>query len=449
LASQTNQLGTLDVKKLLIRLSVPAIVAQLINALYNIVDRIYIGNMKDIGHLAITGVGLTFPIIMLISAFASLIGMGGAPLLSMSLGEKNMKKAQKILGTCMVTLVILAVILTAVFWICKVPFLYAFGASDQTISYADDYISIYLCGTIFVMAALGLNNFINAQGFTKIGMITVIVGAVCNIILDPIFIFAFGLGVRGAAIATVISQAVSAIWVLCFLFGKKATVKVKWKFLRIDWRILGSILALGVSPFIMQSTESLVMIVLNSLLQYYGNDYYVGAMTIISSVSQLVMMPMTGLSQGAQPIISYNYGAEQLDRVRRAFHLLLRYCATYSTIIWLAFMIVPQAFVYIFNSDPKLVETAVPALRIQMGMIFAMGVQHACQNSFLSLGQAKISLLLALLRKIVLLIPLAFILPIFLGVDGIFYAQPVADILAASTTATCFGIFYHKHLKKQ
>lgn len=449
MAVQTNDLGTLPVKKLLLRLAIPSILAQITNALYNIVDRIYIGNMEGIGHLAITGVGLTFPIITLISAFASMIGMGGAPLMSMSLGEKNFKKAQKILSTCIIALLFLAVTLTAVFLICKRPFLYAFGASDETIPYADEYISIYLLGSIFVMISLGLNSFITAQGFSKIGMLTVLIGAVANIILDPVFIFLLDMGVRGAAVATVISQGISAAWVLAFLFGKRTEVKLKRETFRIHWKLLGSVLALGLSPFIMQSTESLVMVVLNTLLQHYGNDYYVGAMTIISSISQMTLMPLTGLTQGAQPILSYNYGAKQLDRVRSSYFLLLRYCVSYSVVLWLSFLLLPQVYVHLFNSDPQLVSTAVPALRIQMGMIFAMGVQNCCQQSFLALGRAKVSLLMALLRKVVLLIPLAFVFPLFLGVDGIFYAQPVADLLAASTTATCFAFFYRKHLRQR
>ena len=449
LAAQTNDLGTLPIKKLLLRLAAPAILAQLINVLYNIVDRIYIGNMQGIGHLALTGVGLTFPIITLISAFAAMIGMGGAPLMSMSLGEKNMVRAQKILSTCMAALIVLAVVLTAVFMIWKRPFLFAFGASGDTISYADEYISIYLLGSVFVMISLGLNSFITAQGFSKMGMLTVLIGAAANIVLDPIFIFVFQLGVRGAAIATVISQGISAAWVLLFLFGKKATVKLRRKTFQFEWKVLLSVVALGISPFIMQSTESLVMIVLNSQLQRYGNDYYVGAMTIISSVSQITMMPLMGLAQGAQPIISYNYGAGQLGRVRQGYRLLIRVCVIYATILWLSCMLIPQIFIRIFNSDPQLVSTAVPALRIQMGMIFAMGVQNSCQQSFLALGQAKISVFLALLRTVILLIPLALIFPLFMGVNGVFYAQPVADILAATSTAICFALFCKKHLHKQ
>lgn len=446
--SQTNDLGCMSLGKLLLKLAVPAILAQVINALYNIVDRIYIGNMGDNGYLALTGIGLTFPIITFISAFSNLIGIGGAPLMSMSLGGKNVKKAQQILGSCIVAVLALSVILTVVFLILKRPFLYAFGASDATILYAEDYIEIYLIGTVFVMVSLGLNPFINAQGFSRTGMITVVIGAAANILLDPFFIFVLDLGVKGAAIATIISQGISAIWVLLFLFGKKATVKIQKQYLKLEFHLLKSIVSLGISPFIMTSTESLVMVVLNSQLQSYGNDYYVGAMTVISSIMQFVSMPISGLTQGAQPIISYNYGARQIDRVKGAFKLTLICCIGFNTIVWALIMLFPQFFISIFNNEASLLETAVWGIRIHMAMFFMLGIQNACQNTFVALGQAKISLFLALLRKVILLVPLSLILPLFWGVEGIFFAEPIADFFAAASTGTIFFLFYRKTLAK-
>lgn len=437
------------VGKLLARLAAPAILAQLINALYNIVDRIYIGNMKDVGYLALTGVGLTFPIITLISAFAALIGIGGAPLMSISLGEKDEEQAHRILGNCVSALLIMSVILTVFFSVFKVPLLYLFGASDNTVGYADDYITIYLYGTVFVMISLGLNNFINAQGFSKIGMLTVLIGAVCNIVLDPVFIFWFGMGVQGAAAATILSQALSAGWVLLFLWGKKATVRIRLKNLKLRGKTVLHVMSLGVSPFVMQSTESLVMIALNSQLQHYGNDYYVGAMTIISSIMQLLMMPVSGLTQGAQPIVSYNYGAGQLDRVRKAFRLTLGSCLTYTTGMWVLIMLFPKVFISIFNQQPDLVDTAVWALRIHMAMMFMLGIQNSCQQTFLALGQAKISLFLALERKVILLIPLSILFPVFVGVRGIYFAEPIADFCASVTTGIMFFRFYRRFLKQE
>lgn len=444
----TNQLGSMSVGKLLAKLAAPAILAQLINALYNIVDRIYIGNMEEVGYLALTGVGLTFPIITLISAFAALIGIGGAPLMSISLGEKDEKRAHRILGNCVSVLLMMSVVLTVFFSLFKVPLLYLFGASDNTIGYADDYITIYLYGTVFVMIALGLNNFVNAQGFSRTSMLTVLIGAVCNIVLDPVFIFVFDLGVKGAAIATILSQALSAGWVLLFLCSKKATVRIRLQDLRLKGKTVLHIMSLGVSPFAMQSTESLVMIALNSQLQHYGNDYYVGAMTIISSLMQLLLMPVFGMMQGAQPIISYNYGAGQLDRVRRAFHLAFRSCLGYTTAMWILIMLFPKVFISIFNQQPELVETAVWALRVHMAMLFMLGIQNSCQQTFLALGQAKISLFLALLRKVLLLIPFSFLFPLFFGVKGIYFAEPIADFLASVTTGMMFLLYYKKHLKK-
>ena len=441
-------LGTGSIGKLMLRLSVPAIVAQLINALYNIVDRIYIG--QGVGDTALTGLGVAFPIIMLISAFASLIGMGGAPLASIKMGEQNKEGAEKILGNCTTMLFGVAVVLTAVFLIFGRPMLMLFGATPNTIDYAADYLNIYVAGTIFVQFALGLNAFITAQGFAKTGMITVAIGAVINIVLDPVFIFLFDMGVKGAALATVISQAVSAVWVVRFLVGKRTVLKIRRSCLRLSWKIMLPILALGLSPFIMQSTESILNITFNASLKHYGGELAVGAMTICSTVMQLLNMPLMGLTQGASPIISYNFGARKFDRVKRAFKLLLISCVTVSTVIWVFLMVFPNIFVMLFNNKPQLVDITVWGLRIYTAALFIMGVQIGCQQTFVALGQAKISMFLALLRKVVLLIPLILILPLFFSdkVFAVFLAEPVADVLAAGTTATVFILQFKKILAR-
>lgn len=443
-----DRLGTEKVSVLLFRLAVPAVAAQLINVLYNIVDRMYLGHMKGVGDIALTGVGVTFPIIMLISAFSAFVGMGGAPLASIRLGEGDKKGAEKILGNSVSLLIFLAVILTTAFMIFKIPFLYAFGASSNTISYANDYITIYLAGTIFVQAALGLNQFINAQGHAFTAMLSVLIGAVINIILDPVFIFGFHMGVRGAAFATVISQCVSAIWVFGFLLSKKSILKIRKENLKPDGKIIASIAALGISPFIMQSTESLVSIVLNSGLQKYGGDIYVGSMTIITSVLQLIVMPLQGITQGGQPIISYNFGAGKEERVKKTFRLLLITALGYTILMCFLVVIFPGFFVSLFNKKQELVHITKKMMPVFLGGIWAFGAQSACQSTFLALGQARISLFLALLRKVILLIPLALIFPVFFGVNGIYFSEPVADIVASATTLTIFLISIKKILKK-
>lgn len=443
----STDLGSESIPKLIFKLATPAIIAQLVNVLYNIVDRIFIGRMES-GDLAMAGVGVAFPIILLISAFSSLVGMGGAPLAAIKMGEKDNDGAEKIMSNSFSALMILAAVLTIGFTIFKEPILWTFGASDATIGYALDYIGIYVFGTVFVQIALGMNPYINTQGFAKVGMMTVTIGAIINIVLDPILIFGLGLGVKGAALATVTAQAVSAIWVLSFLFGKKSILKIRKKFLMPDMKVILPILTLGVAPFIMQSTESLVLVSLNSQLVKYGGDLAVGAMTIMSSIMQIILLPTMGLTQGAQPIISYNYGAKQMDRVKKAFRLCLVLCTAYTTIMWAALMLAPQVFVGIFNNDPALMEITSWAIRIYFGGIFIFGIQMACQQTFLSLGQAKVSLFLALLRKVILLVPLIFILPMFMQnkLFGVFFAEPVADILAALTTAVFFASFYKKTL---
>ena len=444
-----TKLGEGSVGKLLLSLALPAIVAQLVNVLYNIVDRIFIGRMLN-GEVAMAGVGVAFPIIMIISAFSALIGMGGAPLAAIKMGGKDNEGAEKIISNSFSTLIIIGLICTIVFLIFKEDLLWAFGASDATIGYAVDYLTIYLIGTVFVQIALGMNPFINTQGFAKIGMVTVVIGAIINIVLDPIFIFKLNLGVKGAALATILSQFVSAIWVLTFLFGKKSILKIRVNYLAPKFKVLLPIVALGVSPFIMQSTESLVLISMNNKLQLYGGDLAVGAMTIMSSIMQIVTLPLMGLSQGAQPIISYNFGAKNIERVKRTFKLLLTSCLTYTFIMWAALMVFPEVFVGIFNNKPELVEITSWSMRIFFGGIFIFGAQIACQQTFLALGQAKISLIMALLRKVVLLVPLIFILPMFFGdkLKAVLFAEPISDIIAALTTITVFIIFYKKTFVK-
>lgn len=446
-----TDLGNDKIGGLIIRLAVPSIAAQLVNALYNIVDRIYIGHIDVIGSTALTGVGVTFPLILIISAFSALIGMGGAPRAAIKMGAGDNEGAEKILGNCTSVLIGLSVVLTAVFMIFREPLLMAFGASENTIGYASEYMEIYLIGTIAVQLSLGLNSFISTQGFATISMATVLIGAVTNIVLDPVFIYGFDMGVKGAAIATILSQTLSAIWVLIFLTGKKTKIKIKLSNFKPERKVIFPALALGLSPFIMQSTESLVVVTLNSSLQGYGGDIAVGAMTIISSIMQLVYLPMQGLAQGAQPIISYNYGAGNKERVKKAFKMFITISLSYSVVMWLFVMLLPQLLVRIFTSDAQLMETASWALRIYMAGIFALGAQTACQQTFVSLGQANVSIFLALLRKIILLIPLVYILPLFLAdkVLGVFLAEPFADVIAATVTTIVFAIKFPKILKNK
>lgn len=449
-AKKEQDLGSDNIGKLMFTLAVPAITAQLVNMLYNIVDRIYIGHIPEIGSAALTGVGICFPIIMLIMAFSSLVAMGGAPQAAIAMGQQNNEKAERILGNCFTSLLIVAAALTAVFLIFGEPILRAFGASDNTIGYANDYLQIYVIGTVFVQIALGMNMFITTQGFAKISMLTVVIGAALNIALDPVFIFVFNMGVRGAALATIISQGVSAAWVLKFLTGRKTTLRIRKRGMRIRPKILLPVLALGVSPFIMQSTESLLSVVLNTSLLKYGGDIAVGAYTVIGSVMQIVNLPMQGLFQGAQPITSFNYGAQNFDRVKKSVRLLTTTAVIYGTLFWLALMLAPQVFVGMFTGDAELTEMTVWAMRIFLAGVFAFGFQGAFQNSFLALGQAKVSLLLALLRKIVLLIPLIFVMPLFFEnkLFGVFIAEPIADITAALVTTISFLTWARRNLNR-
>ena len=443
-----NDLGKERIGKLLLRLALPAIAAQLVNMLYNIVDRMYIGHIPDVGAAALTGVGVSFPIIMIISAFSALIGMGGAPHASIKMGQGDNEAAEPILGNCFTVLLAISAVLTAFFLLTGEKLLLLFGASESTVGYGLGYLNIYVCGTVFVQLALGLNSFISSQGFATRSMLTVVIGAVINIVLDPLFIFAFGLGERGAALATVLSQAVSAIWVLKFLTGKKTALRIRRKNLRVRRSVILPVLMLGVSPFIMQSTESLVSVCLNSSLQGYGGDMAVGAMTILTSLMQVLMMPLMGLSQGAQPIVGYNYGAKNPDRVKRTFQLLLISALVYSVCFFLLVQLAPQLCISIFNSNPELMRITTWAIRIYFGAGFILGAQIACQQTFIAVGKAKISLFLALLRKVVLLVPLIYILPLFLEdkVFAVFLAEPIADLLATTTTIVLFSLEFKKIL---
>lgn len=446
----TNALGEAPIGGLLFRLALPAITAQVINVLYNMVDRIYIGHIPEIGAQALTGVGVTMPLIMAVSAFASLVSMGGSPRASIMMGKQDNEQAEKILGGCTVMLVIIALVLTGVVRIWGEPLLMMFGASENTIGYALEYMNIYALGTIFVQLALGLNAFISCQGKSGTSMLTVSIGAVCNMILDPIFIFAMDMGVAGAALATIISQAISSIWVIRFLCSEKSALCLRRETLRIEPQIVLPCLALGLSPFIMMFTESVLSVCFNTSLLKYGGDLAVGAMTILSSVMQFSMLPLQGLTQGAQPIVSYNFGAKHTERVKKTFKVLLIACLSYSTLLWALCMLVPGGIARIFNNDPALVSYTVRALRIYMATSLMFGAQVACQQTFIAIGNAKCSVFLALLRKVILLIPLIFILPHFFAEKDIavFLAEPVADFIAVCTTVTMFVVVFGKTMRK-
>ena len=445
-----KDMGTGSVKRHMVSLAVPALVGQVINLLYNIVDRIYIGHIPEVGGTALTGVGLFTPILMLITAFAMLAGAGGAPRAAIAMGKGDKETAEKIVGNCFTVLMILAAILTAGFWFAAPVLLRFFGGSDATLPYALTYSRIYIAGTVFVLIVMGMNVFITTQGFAKFSMLTTVIGAVINIVLDPIFIFALDMGVAGAALATVISQAVSALWILRFLTGKKTILKLKKENLPLRRTVILPCLALGISSFVMLSTESILSISFTSSLQRFGGDLAVGAMTVLTSINQLVTMPLMGICQGGQPLISYNYGAKKPERVREAFYCQFGVCVGYTVVFWLALMVFPNVFAGIFTSDQALVSYTAWAIRIFLCGIFSVGFQISCQQAFMALGQAKVSLLLACLRKLILLIPLIFILPLFLEdkVFAVFVAEPVSDILAAAVTTVTFFRFFRKQMRK-
>ncbi len=452
MADNKTFLGTEPVGSLLARLALPTVAAQIINMLYNIVDRIYIGHIPGEGALALTGVGVCMPLIMIVSAFASLVGYGGSPRASIFMGKNDFPTAEKILGNCLTLLVILSAGLTALLLIWNRPLLLAFGASENTIDYAVSYMNIYACGTIFVQITLGMNAFITAQGFAKTGMLSVLIGAVCNIILDPVFIFGFGMGVPGAAWATILSQAISCVWVLAFLFGKRTFLKIRRKALRLEPAIILPCVALGLATFIMQASESILSVCFNSSLLKYGGDIAVGAMTILTSVMQFAMLPLQGLGQGAQPITSYNYGAGNVKRVKETFFLLLKCSLVYSVTLWLLVELAPGLFAGIFTSDPALVEFSRTALRIYMAGLFLFGIQMACQMTFNSLGNAKAAITVAVVRKFVLLIPLIYLMPLIVSSSpeaqtrAIYMAEPIADFIAVSFTSILFYFQFKKAL---
>lgn len=446
-----NDLGSGSVKKWMVQMAVPAVVGQVINLLYNVVDRIYIGHIPEIGGLALTGVGLFTPILMLLTAFAMLASSGGAPRAAMAMGRGNKEEAEKILGNCFAFLLGLAVVLTIVFYVSAPSLLRLFGASDATLPYALRYGRIYILGTVLVLIVMGMNPFLTTQGFAKMSMLTTVIGAVINIILDPIFIFGFHLDVAGAAIATVLSQLVSAVWILKFLTGKKTTLRIRPAAMKLEGEILMPCLGLGVSSFVMVSTESLLSVSFTSSLARYGGDTAVGAMTVLNSIIQLIMMPTAGICQGGQPIISFNYGAKKLDRVKEAFYCQLVTCAGYTTAFWLLVQMFPGFFPKLFTSDTALVEYSQWALRIFLACGFSVGFQNACQQAFVALGQAKKSLFLACLRKLILLIPLIFILPLFFQdkAFAVFLAEPVSDLTAAIVTVATFFVFFRKLMKEE
>ena len=449
MAQAKQDMGTGSIKKLMMQLMIPAVVAQVVNLLYNIVDRIYIGHIAGIGAAALTGVGLFTPILMLLNAFAMLVGAGGAPRTAIALGQGDRQRAEKIISNSFTVLMFFAVVLTIGFYAGAPVLLRLFGASDVTLPYALSYSRIYIAGSVFVLVVLGMNPFITTQGFAKTSMLTTVIGAVINIILDPILIFGFGLGVRGAAIATVLSQAVGAVWILRFLTGKKTILRLRKDYLRPEKQVILPVLALGISTFVMLSTESLLSISFSSSLARYGGDVAVGAMTVLTSVNQLITMPLQGICQGGQPLISYNYGAKKLERVKEAFFCQFLVCVGYTTVFWLLVMAFPKVFAGIFTSDGALVDYTAWAIRIFLAGTFSVGFQVSCQLAFMALGQAKISLIMACLRKLILLIPLIFILPNFFAdkAFAVFLAEPVSDILAAAVTTITFFTFFRKLLK--
>ena len=443
-----NFLGTAPIGKLLLKLSIPTVIAQLINMLYNVVDRIYIGHIPGEGSLALTGVGVCMPIIMIVTAFAALISSGGAPRASICMGKQDNKSAEQILGNCFSLQIVVSIVLTVVLLIWNKDLLMAFGASKNTLGYATDYMHIYALGTLFVQLTLGMNAFITAQGFTTTSMVSVLIGAICNITLDPVFIFVFNMGVNGAALATVLSQAISTIWVVVFLSGKKTQLHLLKKYMDLKPKIFLPCVALGLATFIMQASESVVTVCFNSSLLHYGGDIAVGAMTILTSVMQFAMLPLQGIAQGSQPIASYNYGAKNADRVKKTFRLLVITCLTYSTLLWAAVQIIPKVFVSIFTSDAKLVAFTAPMLKIYLGGLFLFGIQIACQITFTSLGKAVNSIIVAVVRKFVLLLPLIYIMPHVVSnpTIGVYMAEPIADIIAVLFTSVLFTFQFKKAL---
>ncbi len=444
------QLGTAPIGGLLWKLAVPTVVAQLVNLLYNIVDRIYIGHMPQVGRVALTGVGLCFPVVCLISAFTMLVAQGGAPRAAIAMGRGDDREAERIMGSCFTCLIGTAVVLTAAFWLWGEPLLWLFGCSEETIAYALPYMRIYASGSIFVMMALGMNLFITTQGFTSFSMRTVVIGALTNIVLDPIFIYVLDMGVQGAALATVISQAVSGMWVMLFLAGRRTKLRLRRAYLRVTWAVMSPVLALGLAPFVMQATEALLNIAFNASLQRYGGDIAVGAMTVASTIKQMVWIPLQGIGQGGQPIISYNYGAGNAQRVRQAFWTMLKVSMVILLMFWALIQAFPQAFIRIFNSDAQLLDTAVWVVRVYTAVMDLFGIQQSVQQTLTAIGRAKASLFIACLRKLILLIPLIYLLPLFFEnkVFAVFLAEPVADFISVVVAVATFSVVFRRAMEE-
>ena len=421
----------------ILRMAIPMTIAQIVNVLYNIVDRMYIGRLPDEGMVALTGLGLTFPVISIVTAFANLCGSGGAPLCSIARGEGNLDEAENIMGNAFTLLLMIGVALTGVVLAVKRPVLYLFGASDVTFPYADAYLTVYTLGSIFVMIGLGMNAFINSQGFGNFGMATVCIGAAANIVLDPIFIYLFDMGVQGAALATIISQFLSAVWVLKFLVGRRAILKLRLRYMRLRWRIVRRIVALGLSNFTMACTNSAVQVMCNSTLQFYGGDLYVGVMTVINSIREVVFMPISGTTQGSLPVMGYNYGARDYARVRQCIKFITKLCVVYATFVCVFLQIFPELMIRIFNDDPELIQAGARCVRIYSCCFFMMSLQMAGQNTFLALGRSKQAIFFSLLRKAIIVVPLVYILPRIggLGVTGVFLSEPISDVIGGSA---CF-----------
>ena len=447
--SNQNRLGAEPIPRLIFSMGLPAVAAQLVSVLYSTLDRIYLGNIPDIGHDVLTGVGVALPVMILITAVTFLIGVGGSTLAAMRLGEGDTPGAERVLGNAFFLILTLGGGLTVLFQLIRRPMLMAFGASDVTIAYADPYLGIYLWASIFMMITLGLNLFISAQGRPRTAMLSIIISSGVNMVLDPVFIFALNLGVRGAALATLLSQAAGAAWVLRALTSEKAPLRLRAHCLRPEGKTIKTILRLGIAPFAMMSTESLVSVTLNNTLQAYGGDLYVGSMTIMLSVMQVMMTPINGFTQGSQPVLSYNYGAKQPERVRQAFKLMLIVSLAISTAFCLTAVLFPGALARMFGKDAALLALTEKMMPIFLCGVFAVGAQVACQAAFIAMGQAGVSFLLALLRKVLLLIPLALILPRFFGVDGVFYAEPAADLLASAAAVTLFAVRFPRILRKK
>lgn len=447
--TREERMATQSIGKLMVSMTFPAILAQIINVLYSVIDRIYIGHMEGVGASALTGVGVTFCITMFVSAFSAFISNGAAPLAAIWLGKGDREHAEKILGNSVSFLLLCAVVLMAFFYAFQRPLLYMFGASDATIGYAMDYLSIYLAGTLFVELSLGLNAFIICQSRAETAMLSVLIGAIANIVLDPIFIFGMHMGVRGAATATIISQGLSAAWVLAFLFGRKTSLKIRRSCMRLDKGILGSVLSLGISPFVMNATESFISIVLNHGLQAYGGDTHVGSLTIMQSIMQFFSAPLSGFTQGMAPIVSYNYGAKNFGRVRLLYRWLIGICFGFRFLTTATVMLFPRFYAGFFTTEPELVTLTGRVMPVFMAGMLVFGLQNGIQPTFLALGQAKVSLFIAVLRKIVLLIPLAIILPHFMGVMGVYYAEPISDIISAATATALFMVNIKKILSEE